>query len=94
MTTLVYIGYFPGKERLNMLNLYYSPTCPYCRKVIDFFNANGIDFTLKDVSDTKNYDDLMSFGKIAQVPFLVDTSNHKSMYESDSIIDYVKNLKL
>ncbi len=76
-----------------MLNLYYSPTCPYCRKVLDFFRENEINFTPKDVSDTKNYDELMTLGKIAQVPFLVDTDNNKKMYESDVIIDYVKTLK-
>lgn len=76
-----------------MLNLYYSPTCPYCRKVLDFFRENEINFTPKDVSDTKNYDELMMLGKIAQVPFLVDTDNNKKMYESDVIIDYVKTLK-
>ena len=76
-----------------MLNLYYSPTCPYCTKVLDFFRENEINFTPKDVSDTKNYDELMTLGKIAQVPFLVDTDNNKKMYESDVIIDYVKTLK-
>ena len=76
-----------------MLNLYYSPTCTYCRKVLDFFRENEINFTPKDVSDTKNYDELMTLGKIAQVPFLVDTDNNKKMYESDVIIDYVKTLK-
>ena len=34
-----------------MLELYYSKTCPYCQKVFDFFSANGIEFTPKDVSE-------------------------------------------
>ena len=47
-----------------MLNLYYSPTCPYCRKVLDFFRENEINFTPKDVSDTKNYDELINLIKL------------------------------
>lgn len=75
-----------------MLELYYSQTCPYCRKVLSFFEENDIDFVPKEVSDPMNYDELMRLGKIAQVPFLVDTDNDEQMYESDIIIDYVKNL--
>ena len=76
-----------------MLNLYYSPTCPYCRKVLDFFRENEINFTPKDVSDTKNYDELMTLGKIAQVPFLVDTDRNIQMYESNDIIEYLKQVQ-
>ena len=75
-----------------MLDLYYSPTCPYCSKVIQFFEDNHIDFMPKDVTYSINYDDLMTLGKIAQVPFLVDTDNDIRMYESDKIIEYAKSL--
>lgn len=76
-----------------MLELFYSQTCPYCRKVLSFFEENNIDFVPKEISDPLNYDELMRLGKMAQVPFLVDTDNDEQMYESDIIIDYVKNLK-
>lgn len=76
-----------------MLELYYSPTCPYCRKVLSFFESNDVDFTPKDVANSDYYDELMKIGGIAQVPFLVDTDNNEHMYESDVIIDYVKNNK-
>lgn len=75
-----------------MLELYYSETCPYCRRVIEYLRENDIDFSPKDVSIPQYYDELMELGKIAQVPFLVDTDNNVKMYESDSIISYVKNL--
>ncbi len=75
-----------------MLELFYSDTCPYCRKVIDFFEENNIDFIPKEIHESENYDDLMTIGKIAQVPFLLDKDNNVSMYESDDIIEYVKNL--
>ena len=76
-----------------MLNLYYSETCPFCQKVIKFFRDNDIEFTPKEVAEMKNYEELMRLGRVAQVPFLVDTENDRRMYESDTIIDYAKNLK-
>ena len=75
-----------------MLELYYSKTCPYCKKVFDYFSANGIEYEAKDVSEKINHDKLMELGKISQVPFLVDTTAGKMLYESDSIISYVDNL--
>lgn len=75
-----------------MLRLYYMSTCPYCRKVLSFFEENNIKFEKKDVSDPVNYKELLNIGKMAQVPFLVDTDSNKYMYESDVIIDYVRNL--
>jgi len=76
-----------------MLNLYYSDSCPYCKKVIDFFREKNIAFTPKDVNIPKNYDELMILGKVAQVPFIFDTATDTKMYESDAIIEYVKNLQ-
>lgn len=75
-----------------MLELFYTDTCPYSRKVLSFLDENDIDFERKDVTDPLNYEELMKIGKIAQVPFLVDTDNDEQMYESDIIIDYVRNL--
>lgn len=74
-----------------MLDLYYSSTCPYCRKVLSFLEENDIEFNPKEITDPKNYDKLMEIGKMAQVPFLVDTDNDEQMYESDVIIDYIRN---
>lgn len=76
-----------------MLELYYSKTCPYCKKVLSFFEENDIEFDGKEISDPLNYEELIKIGKMAQVPFLVDTDNDEQMYESDIIIDYVRNLK-
>ncbi len=73
-----------------MLDLYYSETCPYCRKVLSYLDANKIEFNRKDITDTKNYTKLISLGGMAQVPFLTDDDNGKSMYESDVIIDYIR----
>ena len=73
-----------------MLELYYSDTCPYCKKVINYFDENNIEYIPKNVSDAKYYDEHMTLGKISQVPFLVDNTNGRMMYESDEIISYAK----
>ena len=74
-----------------MLDLYYSETCPYCRKVLSYLDENNIEFNRKDVHDTENYDKLMTLGGMAQVPFLVDNDKEKSKCESDVMIDDLKN---
>lgn len=76
-----------------MLELYYSDTCPYCKKVMDYFDENNIEYIPKNVSNKKHYDELMELGKVSQVPFLVDNSNGRMMYESDEIISYAKILE-
>ena len=75
-----------------MLELYYSDSCPYCKKVINYFNENNINFDAKNISNKENYNKVIRLGQKAQVPFLVDTDNNKMMYESDYIIEYVKSL--
>ena len=75
-----------------MLDLYVSDTCPYCKKVIDYFNAHNIKYNTKLVSDRENFKQLMKLGKIEQVPFLYDNSAHKGLYESDDIIKYADKL--
>lgn len=76
-----------------MYDLYYSETCPYCRKVINYFKENNIAYTPKEINNQEYYNELLKIGKKTQVPFLVDTKNEKSMYESEDIINYVKNNK-
>lgn len=71
-----------------MIELYISNTCPYCRKVMDFFNENNIIYTAKEVSEPDNLNKLLEIGGMHQVPFMID--GEKSMYESDDIINYAK----
>ena len=73
-----------------MLELFYSDSCPYCRKVINYFNDNNIEFEAKDINERNNYEKLMELGKVSQIPFLIDTDTGNMMYESDKIIDYVE----
>ncbi len=74
-----------------MLDLYISETCPYCQKVMEFFEKNNINFTKKDVAEPENLSSLLKLGGKAQIPFLDDPQNGVSMYESDDIIEYAKN---
>ncbi len=74
-----------------MLDLYISETCPYSRKVMDYFEENHIEYNKKDISNPENLNMLLKIGGERQVPFLDDTDNKISMYESDDIIDYVKD---
>lgn len=75
-----------------MLELYYSETCPFCQKVIGFLREHDIEFEPKEVLNRDFYNELMTLGGIAQVPFLHDTETGTTMYESADIIEYVKNL--
>ena len=73
-----------------MLELFYSDSCPYCRKVINYFNDNNIEFEAKDINERNNYEKLMELGKVSQIPFLIDTDTGNMMYDSDKIIDYAE----
>lgn len=74
-----------------MFDLYISETCPYCRKVMDYFEENGIIYNKKNVVEPENLNMLLKLGGKAQVPFLDDFENNVSMYESDDIIEYARN---
>ncbi len=74
-----------------MIELYILETCPFCRKVMEFFDDNNIKYVKKNILEKENLDKLVKKGGKQQVPFLVDTDNNKFMYESDDIIKYVKN---
>ena len=74
-----------------MIELYISETCPYCRKVMDFLEDSDINYIKKDVSEPENLSSLLKLGGKAQVPFLDDPENGVSMFESDDIIEYIKN---
>ncbi len=76
-----------------MLDLYISETCPYSIKVMNYFNSHNIDYNKKDITKGENLEKLIELGGERQVPFLHDTDNDVSMYESDDIIEYVKNKK-
>ncbi len=74
-----------------MLKLYYKPTCPFCRKVLDEAELLGIKFELKDISSSDEIAaELIEKGGMRQVPYLVDEERNVSMYESDDIVEYLR----
>jgi glutaredoxin len=70
------------------LVLYYLPTCPYCLKVLDFMERNGISIELRSTTEPQNRDKLLEVGKKNQVPCLFIDGT--PMYESDDIVAYLR----
>jgi len=70
--------------------IYISPTCPYCKKVMNFASENKIDIEYKDRSDKKIREELVSRAGKTQVPYLVDNNKSTEMHESDDIITHLK----
>lgn len=73
-----------------MIELFIMETCPYSQKVMEFAKENDIDYKKMDISKPENLDKLMELGGMRQVPFLYDPENDVTMYESDDIIEYLK----
>ncbi len=74
-----------------MLELYVLDSCPYSKKVMKFLEENNIEYVKHEVSEPENYDALQKIGGKSQVPFLYDKENKIKMYESDDIIEYLKD---
>lgn len=74
-----------------MFDLYILETCPYCRKVMSYFDENGITYNKKNIADRENRENLLKLGGYEQVPFLFDSESRKGMYESDDIIKYAES---
>ena len=73
-----------------MLNLYYKPQCPFCRRVLMANESIGADLVLHDVSlDMAVREELVAKGGKKQVPFLEDTDRKQMLYESGDIIKYL-----
>ena len=75
-----------------MLELFMLETCPYCRKVINFMNENNIEYVQRNITEVSNKNELTKRGGKEQVPFIYDSENSKGLYESDDIIEYLKQL--
>ena len=74
-----------------MLTLYMKPTCPFSAKVMGAAEELGVTLELKDVKNNQEFsDELIALGGKRQVPFLLNSDSGEKMYESDSIIDYLK----
>ena len=75
-----------------MFNLYILETCPYCSKVMNYFDENSIKYNKKNIGDKENREQLIKLGGYEQVPFLYDTEKNEGLYESDDIIKYAESM--
>lgn len=76
---------------MSNLSLYYFPSCPYCRKVLDFIEENDLEnIELKNIRKDKSAKEtLLEIGGKSQVPCLV--IDDKPLYESNDIINWLQN---
>lgn len=74
-----------------MYELYIMSTCPYCKKVMDFMDENNIEYAKNDISDDVNSSNLIAIGGKEQVPYLYNPETKSGIYESDMIIEFLKN---
>lgn len=73
-----------------MLILYYKETCPYSQRVLGEAEELNISFHLKDIRDEVLQDELIAVGGKKQTPCLVDGERGVALYESEDIIDYLR----
>ena len=75
-----------------MLSLYHTESCPFCHRVIDMATNLGVELNLIDIDDDAALAaELVEKGGKRQVPYLVDTDKDVAMYESNDIIDYIRD---
>lgn len=71
-------------DNRNLL-LYYRPTCPFCVKVLNYLDRQGISVPLCDISgNDEAVGELIRLGGKRQVPCLA--IDGVALYESDDII--------
>jgi glutaredoxin 3 len=71
------------------LTLYYFPSCPYCRLVLDCLGRLGLEIPMRDIRlEPGARDDLLEIGGKGQVPCLV--IDGKPLYESDDIVRWLQ----
>lgn len=71
------------------LVLYYRPTCPFCVRVTNFIDRNGIQVKLRNISkDPQAAATLIEVGGKQQVPCLF--IDGKPLYDSSDIIDWLQ----
>lgn len=72
-----------------MYKLYYKPTCPYSKMVLESIAGKDIMLTLCDINEERHRTFLIEKGGKQQVPFLYSEEENVAMYESRDIIDFL-----
>lgn len=71
------------------LTLYYFPSCPYCRVVMNCLDRLNLEIQMRDIrTEPGAKEDLLEIGGKSQVPCLV--IDGKPLYESDDIIRWLQ----
>lgn len=71
------------------LTLYYFPSCPYCRLVLDCLGRLDLEIPMRDIrSERGARADLLEIGGKGQVPCLV--IDGKPLYESGDIVRWLE----
>lgn len=83
---------FTLQKQSQRLMLYYSPSCPYCQKVLNYLNKIGKTVPMKNIQNDKSArNELKNLGGKMQVPCLF--IDEKPLYESDTIVDWLSKHK-
>jgi glutaredoxin 3 len=78
-----------NKQTSYNLVLYINPNCPYCKKVTNYLQSQNRTLPIKNTQDRAIRNELIAIGGKGQVPCLI--INGKALYESDAIIEWLKN---
>ena len=80
-----------------MLELYQAEDCPYSAKVRETAQELGVSYVVHnprshggEVKNRQTYERLQTVGGQDQIPCLVDSDRREVLYESDDIIEYLR----
>lgn len=74
-----------------MLTFYFKQGCPFCKTVLDSLHEEiASDFQILYKKNGDNEKQARDIGGKAQFPLLVDEEKDVTMYESDDIVNYLK----
>jgi glutaredoxin 3 len=89
-------AYLPATEASTIANgqhqpqllLYYSPSCPYCHRVLNYLKSIHKTVPLRNViTDKSAKKDLIKLGGKPQVPCLI--IDGQALYESEDIVNWL-----
>ena len=80
------------QPRILSIALYYSPRCPYSKKVLSYLRQQNLSIPLKDVTvDKQAKEELQKIGGYSVVPCLI--INGEPIYDPSEIIDWLSEHK-
>jgi glutathione S-transferase len=81
----------PGRRPALPFLLYEFEACPFCRKVREALTMLDLDADIRPCpkGGQRFRPELVARGGKEQVPYLVDPTNGREMYESDAIVQYL-----